>query len=430
MVNYKILSPSLDLLRYSPSHTTIPAGSIKSMQQTFLITETSWPGHLSKPSSPYIAKGPDGEIYAIRRTSGNIFVARDYSRYGDFSPQIDDLSIGSWKATGENPQTREYVKLPCQSSWHGVIESFGERKATFPYGDTSLPKYVTDSWVVGVRNNDVGKELHRIENLRQSLARYYRSKDGQEFVAHLKSLGLSLEEIGYLASGLLPEETIYGITRTNDGKVILKAGRDPYDKISKEARFWGVDVEDLRNLKLNEEQGHNARRSYDKVRSLSGLIREEIATKTMERDYYLSQAKGAEGNPKLVREYLKRAQIVQHDIDTTVERYSDISAPDDLESRVNSVEAGHSAPIYARTNGKIVYLTERTAKATTKDGEDTRAEESSEGTNGRVVSISAYRNRRNAETDAKSTQRAETKETAKSEPAEASEAPTETAEAA
>lgn len=321
----KILSPHLDLSKGTPKPAKIEAYN----SHMFIPnTETSWSYDISMPSSPHFVKGSYGEVLGIRKTSNNKFVFHDFNEYGDASPTIDDFnryvpdSFGKWKHAAEDrpPNSFSYAALPKET---GVMISFGERKANFPHpGDTPLTKYVADLFV-SAPNNRIGKYISRIESsVRQKLNNYLRTDDGKDLSSYLASLGLSPEDIGYIGVGFLPKGAIYGVDRASDGKVILTATKDAYDKITKDARFFGVEPEDLLNSVLAEEMAHIWRRDFDKD---GNLISIEMSAKDIVAKHYARLAKNSEGDPKkekLRRKYHKLAAVKEWDTLTTKQRYT------------------------------------------------------------------------------------------------------------
>ena len=312
---------------------------------------------------PLVYRKPSGEIVARHITTSNRWEVptSDFASYHNFSPQLDDLGFGTWKSAGEKNQAREYVKLPQKSALNGLIESFSERKLKHPVSDTSAELYVHDTWYSG-RINDFGRYSHLVKNLKQHLMEYYGLKSSQELASFLESRGSSLEDIGYLAIGFIPG--IYGIGRANDGQAIFFAGEDSHENVAKEARHYGLDIKKVRAIGFDEEQTHNARRSYDKGQTLSAVISEEIATKRMLQEFYLGQAKAAQGNPDLVREYLSKAAIMEGDIQTTRPRYTKAwrkhwqdleEIVDNSDEHANNAE-GNNSHSYQTANGKVVHM--------------------------------------------------------------------------
>ena len=278
------------------------------------------------------------------RTSNNTFKSYDVPINGYFSPQIDDgvirgnyqfPPIANWKAAGEESQAREYVVYPKKSINYGLIESFGERQLKLDEGSTPVNLFVHDFSYNGPIN-DFGKYSHLVRNLKQTLMNHYGTKDLQRLAAALQSKGMPLEDIGWLASGFVPKDVIYGVARLPDGKIIFVGAEDSFDKMVQEARYHGLKREDIEFLRIGEEITHIGRKSYDRA---VGRIREEKSTKRTLTDIILEMAEDSEGNPELVRHYLKLAEFMEGDIKTTRKRYrkSSFSPEENLDTRVEEI---------------------------------------------------------------------------------------------
>jgi len=261
----------------------------------------------------------------VTRTANNRFETtyKDFKRNGYFS-QVDDGGFGRWikAATERYPESFNYVRLPKETANSGVIVSFGDRRAEFPIGDTPLPKYVSDLVAVEVHHNRIGSAISRIyANSKEALTRYLRTHDGEGLASYLTSLGLSPKDISYIGEGFLPGNAIYGVDRTEDGKIILTAARDAYSKIVRDAKLLGVNPEDLLNSILAEEITHIWRGDVDKD---GNPIKIEMEAKDIVAKHYERLAQGADGDPKkaeLRRKYKKLAAIKEFDRDTTLQRY-------------------------------------------------------------------------------------------------------------
>lgn len=322
--------------------------------------------------NPFIYTKPNWQTVAKHITASNPHrwevPISDFRKYGNFSPQIDDIGFASWKATGEESQAREYVVLPSKSILNGYIESFGERKLNLPKGDTPVDLFVHDNWYTG-RINDYGKYSHLIGNLKQNLMEYYGLKSSQDLVEFLESKGQTLEDIGYLAIGFIPKGAVYAVDRARDGKVIFFGAKDSFDGIK-----------DIRNFAFDEELTHIARKSYDLAKSIPEVIDEEIGTKSMVRDFYIKMAKGAEGNPELVRKYMKLAALKDDEVNNTREVYSELfkrhqrdleSIVEDEDGHEHHSEASHSTSTYSSTDkGKVIYMPKRTPSKSEKQDYD------------------------------------------------------------
>ena len=354
MVNYNILSPHYNESKVPASSIPrIIAPKFNILGQTHEAPTVGSYGHF-EGMPPIAFEKPNGQMFVKHITTGNpnrwaVPIDNVY-QHGPFSPQVDDIQFGTWKDV-EKPQTREYVVYPQKSSRYGLIESFSERPLKLLEGDTPVKLYVHDTHYTG-RINEFGKFSHIQRNLKQHLMKHYSLKGSQEFVAFLRSHGLELEEIGHLAAGFLPENTKYAVNRASDGKIIFFSAEDAYEHVVNDARFFGTDAEDDINRTFREELAHIARKSYDRIARGKNHIHEEEDTKAMVRNFYLQKADGAEGNPQLVRHYLKQASIMEWDRATTRKRYSNIVYHDeDLEGILEHEEHTHGEG----TKGKVLY---------------------------------------------------------------------------
>ena len=305
--------------------------SIVSGMPRLKLTENSY-GDSSCPSTPHFIKQDDG-VYALRVTANNSNRHKDslenYRLYGNFSPQIDDVNVhnpnsfGKWLDAGTKnmPNKFEYVELPRRTSSSGVMESFGKRLADFNRGDTAVPNYVHDFRVVGgVRNNEIGKIFHRIGNQKDHLKGYLKTIDANELTSYLKSLGYPPSYIDWLGEGFMPEDALYSVDRTKDGKILLAASPNAFEMISTEAQLFGVNTNDLMNSVFDEETAHIWRRDFDKD---GDVIRLEMETKATVRDHYLRLARIYAGDKQLRRRYERLAALKEYDRRTTKQRYSE-----------------------------------------------------------------------------------------------------------
>lgn len=316
------------VVRFSPE---ISPESIVSGMPRLRLTESSYPRYLDSPPAPHFVK-EYGQDYALRVTANNNNRHKDslenYRLHGDFSPQIDDVSMynpdsfSKWLDAGTKnmPNKFEYVELPRRTSSSGVMESFRERLADFDRGDTAVPNYVHDSIVLGgVRNNEIGKIFHRIGNLKDHLKGYSKTIDANELTSYLSSLGYPPSYIDWLGEGFMPEDAIYSVDRTKDGKILLTASPNAFEKVSTEAQLFGVTTNDLMGSAFDEEFTHIWRRDFDKDCDIIPL---EMKTKAIVRDHYLRLARIYAGDDKLRRRYERLAAFKEYDRQTTKQRYS------------------------------------------------------------------------------------------------------------
>ena len=278
----------------------------------------------------------------------------------------------SWIDAGVKNQSREEVVYPQKSINYGLIESFGERQLKVDEGSTPVNVFVHDFSYNGPIN-DFGKVSHRAKNIKQHLMEYYGLKSTPELVSFLKSHGLTLGEIEYLAILSIPG--IYGVNETPDGKVIFIASEDSNDSIVNDARAYDVPSKLYRIRGIDEEQIHIARKT--KIGNLAELLAEEIATKTMLRDFYAKMAKDSEGNPELVRQYKKFVEVMENDLKTTPRRYivAYRQRQRDLEDIVEDADKSETSEgRYYKTSadGKVVYMqrSERSRSANAKGGKE------------------------------------------------------------
>lgn len=307
--SYSILSKKSVYIR-PPSSVSVQPKKIapeehKSMIQAVPNSFSSYPYNLSKPTSPTII----GNVEYIR-SSGRLegFSLKDIAERGlATSWEERGPLFQSWLDAGQKYGTKyfDYVRLPQKTSSSGVVESFQDSVAKFHPDDTPVRKYVrylrTDEWP----NNQVGNAISRIENIRQALIRH----------------GYKDADIDNLGVGYLPERAIYGVTRSESGRIRLMAAEDAYDKIVRDAKFLGVKPEDLLDSNLAEEIVHILERDFDKD---GNPIKIEIATKERVARGYEELVKGADGDPRkaeLKRRYQKRAAIKKFDAETTPQRY-------------------------------------------------------------------------------------------------------------
>lgn len=308
--SYSILSEKSVYIRPPSSVSVQPKKFAPEAHRSMIGIENSFSSHpyeLSKPTSPTII----GNV-AYMRSSGRLegFSLKDIAERGLATTWEERGPLfQSWLDAGQKYGTKyfDYVRLPQKTSSSGVVESFRDSVAIFHPDDTPVRKYArylrTDEWP----NNEVGKAVSEIENIRQALIRHgYRE-------AGIDNIG-----VGYLRD----ERAIYGVARTESGRIRLSAAEDAYAKIARDAKFLGVKPEDLLNSILAEELAHILRGDIDKD---GDSINIEIATKELVARHYERLAKGADGDPKkaeLRRRYQKLAAVKRLDAETTPQRYS------------------------------------------------------------------------------------------------------------
>lgn len=290
----------------------------KSMTQAVSNSFSSYPYNLSKQTSPTII----GDVAYMRSSSRlEAFSLEDIAKYGLATSWEERGPVfQSWLDSGQKygPRYFNYVRLPEKESSSGVVESFGDSIAKFHPDDTPVRKYVryfrADEWP----HNETGNAVSRIENIRQALIRHgYRE-------AGIDNIG-----VGYLPD----EKAIYGVARTESGRIRLSAAEDAYGKIVRDAKFLGVKPEDLLNSILAEEFVHIWQRDFDKD---GDPIKIEIAAKELVARHYERLANGADGDPRkaeLKRRYQKLAAIKKFDAETTPQRYSRKGSYKELYSR-------------------------------------------------------------------------------------------------
>lgn len=358
MPDYRILSPHYN-------GNLVPVSSIpKNIEPKLnILGQTHEPptigSHMQfEGMSPIVYQKPNGEFFARHSTSGNPFrwevPVEDAFEHRYFSPQLEDIGFGTWKDM-EKPQAVEYVKHPQRSIRYGIVETFEERKLKLTERDTPVRLFVHDMDYNGPIN-EFGRYSHLARNIKQHLMEYYGLKSTQELVSFMEANGLTLEDIGYLAVASIPG--IYGVARAPDGKVIFLASENSNDLLVEDARHFGIPTKIYRTRAIDEEQMHIARKSYDKINSLSDLINEEVATKSMLGDAYAKR-----GDKKLV-------ELMEEDIKTTPKRYRESYGRHqrNLDDIAEDADEGHVAFVdnrYAtqntKANGKVVYMPARTS---------------------------------------------------------------------
>ena len=313
-----------------------------------------------------------GNLTGINVTSNNIFKSADVQKNGYFSPQVDDgtsrgnyqfSTFDAWKDACEKPQTREEVRIPKITSRSGMIESFAPRKLDAGKGSTKLELYVHDFYVSNWPNNGIGKDIHSIENLRQHLASYLGTEDGKELPATLKEIGGKPADIGYLGVGNLPKSAIYGVTRAKDGKILLTAAPDAFEKISSDANHLGIRLYDLMDKAFAEEIIHTWFRDFDKYGDSVAI---ETAAKEGVLKHYIRLAKKAGDSPKnldLKRRREKQIEATEQDIATTPQRYR--------KSGLESLVAFWGEEAASLGVDKAEYISSKLATEAYSDGEKT-----------------------------------------------------------
>lgn len=300
---------------------------------------------VSFSSYPYGKSSPTiiGD-YAFMKSGGGrleAFHVSDIEKYGlatHWEEKGDRFQ--SWKDLAEKNQGIEYVKYPQKSIIYGLMESFEERQLKLDEGSTPVRLFVHDIAYNGPINR-FGKFSHQVRNLKQHLIDYYGMKSTQELVSFLKSRGLTLKEIDYLAAGFIPEGFVYAVKKIN-GKRVLLASEDAYEGNARAARELGLNPKDMIAFNIDEEQIHLAR---DKdISTLAGVIAEELATKSIATDFYIKMARESQGNPALLRKYAILAALKDEDIRTTVKNYVKIHLKHrrDLEEAVEESEEMHA----------------------------------------------------------------------------------------
>lgn len=212
----KILSPHYVGDSSSSKPKVIKPEEHKSMQ-TLPITENSY-GHGSY-HGPMFYQMPDGRVLPIKRTANKIFAAslNDFSKYGDFSPQIDDVyRFKEWKATGEDDTPSKHNVIPKNPNF-AVIQSpiLG---VYFPSEhDTPVNLRTSHDIVNAFDPNRLGFAYSKIANLEQTLRsmnpgneHYSEAAEWIDFLAkkgfsidkspHRGIIGLGVEEGDFLAA--------------------------------------------------------------------------------------------------------------------------------------------------------------------------------------------------------------------------------------
>ena len=306
-------------------------------------TPSSHPFYYAKPSRPYIVE-IGGKPYAVDRTVYRMYTQplSEFEKHGHMT-QMDDRDIKSWIAGSPPPAENKYVELPKQTSALGITETFRERDLRLKHpSDTQVRLYVHDVYVTeGYWNNRIGNGVSKIENTRQRLTNYFGTDIAQALAQKAAKSWKKLEDITYIGVGFLPKNAIAAVARTKDGKVMYIDSEGVYRKICEQARvlseFFGIyiDPETLWETVVAEEHEHINRGSLDKkeIRTISGLIKEEKATKDSVYQSFSELEKGAQGGDlklkyrKLRERYMIQAEIKKLDRDTTDKRYKKMPGP-------------------------------------------------------------------------------------------------------
>lgn len=205
--------------------------------------------------------------------------------------------------------------VPAEKSEGIMIPTQGREHIATITGTT-----VYDS-VIKLNMRDVGKYISLQDNFREYIANYMKSSEGQKLSDLLNKSGFNAENIDYVAVGFIPDKAIYGVARLPDGKIVIKAHKDSYKKIADEAKYFGMEPEELRDVAIAEELTHIFRGLNH-----SNLITEETETKTTLKEFYEALSKSA-SDPNLKAKYERIIAHLEDDI-STVSRYTKINSKD------------------------------------------------------------------------------------------------------
>lgn len=226
-----------------------------------------------------------------------------------------------------------------------LIPTDGKRSEQQPYVDLT----VYDS-VFSCRINDAGKMLSRHENLRQDLANYLRSDEGQALLNELKKAGYKDVSLEALAVGFIPKHALMMVAQDENGSVLY---RNPEFHKYLESRLE-------ENAVFAEEITHAARRTN--IATIIDLILEEKATKEFVKKFYQGKAEGAGKDQEKAKKYRYLEELMEEDL-ATLGRYWRAY----LEIGENAEKAGcsrsHVKALVAKylEEGRDIYETEEEA---------------------------------------------------------------------
>ena len=489
MVNYRVLSPHLDLSRDSVSKSTkINSKDIISMRQDIPVSFSSYPYGTTSPTitgdKAYLKSG-GGRLHVFSKSDV-------LSQHGlPMTWEESGPRLAGWIANSTlNPPVNNDV-IPTYYDITGnriggiaYIAGIKPLRMYLPHPhDTKVPNYTTPDLVVANDINRQGNRVSQLENFRQKIHSgvlfndtnqlHYEIARWTEFLGSkgIKPVknplyGIGIERADDFIAGYYPKNRIlvanfdfngivkdlmkrYGLTESE----AVEAG-ERYAIFHELAHAYGISGT-RRGEKLqgklgaefyttlaNESDGKWSRiykalaqrnSDYAERFSLTNTLLRE-ATKGPEFEYSnLSAHKFWHEGVELGYSGKALEKYVKSRMKETFEPLSEEESDDS--SNLDAIVQGEERTGRARLSeskgnqtldGKIVYLSERAGRPSRKGKENKGEKTEADGTYERkVVDISEYKNRREAErTDAKSEQ-AEAKEAASE-----AEAPAETAEAA
>lgn len=313
----KYIAPLVAAAFLSYGSPKIAPESYKSMQSIPITVSSEGYGE----SRPHFAKG-----LVYERTANNLYWtnAMDFERNGRALGPDDYFHYGNWikAAKDYGPNSWNRVSLPPRTSASEAVESFDSINLSSHIEDTPLNKPIHIFYLRGLRMNEAGKKVSEVENFRQHINSYLRTSDGMELPTSLRAEGGKPTEIDDIAVGGLPSSALYGVGRTRSGRIQFKVAEEVYQKISAQARHFGMSIDDLMDTILAEELAHLWFGDIDKM---GDEIKIEEAAKEAVLRHYLRLAKGTEGDPKkrrLMERRYRQALVKQIDLETTPERYS------------------------------------------------------------------------------------------------------------
>lgn len=303
---------------YNASNPSTPKAIKREEHRSSIViaqTDTSY-GH-GKYKGPYISINSSGDKTGTHKTSNNTFTA-SVSKYGDFSPQVDDvLGYGSWVNAATNVKPIMFDLVPTISqiaNTRGLAYITGTPVGLYlPHpSDTNMPKLkVSSKEVMAIDNNYAGLYESRIttnlEHTMRSLmpgGKYHF--EGQEWIDFLGKKGFRLETAdtaGVRGLGILNDVQGEGFTWGYFPKLgYLVAEGLVHKKIEQMARQYGLDgselpeaIEAIKRADVMHETGH--------ILDIKGKWIDERMQGLLRAEFYGMMAEKHKGNKKLARIY-------------------------------------------------------------------------------------------------------------------------------
>src|SRR3989338_1133100 len=168
----KYIAPLVAAALISSAAYKIETERIRSMKSIPITVSSEGYGE----SRPHFAKG-----LVFERTSNNLYWtnARDFERNGRALGPDDYFHYGNWikAAKDYGPNSWNRVSLPPRTSSSEAVEIFDSINLSSHIEDTPLNKPIHIFYMGGLRMNEAGRELSKLENHRQHINRYLRTED-------------------------------------------------------------------------------------------------------------------------------------------------------------------------------------------------------------------------------------------------------------